>query len=329
MAPVDQIKSPLFTVVVPVKDDWAFLVELSRRLDGLDEPPGGYEVVLVDDGSEDGGFELLSELCADSQHLTLVRSAGRGPAAARNLGIAAAQGDFVAFADSDTLPESDWLTQAASALDRAEARALEGAVLSWTDGPRDPLLRPVHNETGGRFMTANMVYETELLRELGGFDERFEAAFLEDSDIAFRAMDRGVEIRFVPEMRVRHRDSRIRGVDLLSMASTLQWHPLLAKKHPRRYREQLRPTVTVLRPGDIDLLLAFPLAIAATRGPVAVRMFAFGVLANALRRTAKGFPARYLPTQEIPLWALAWLLAPAARVVWLLRGRLRFCGVTG
>ncbi|SDU83564.1 Glycosyl transferase family 2 [Gordonia westfalica] len=85
------------TVVVPVKDNQA---GVDRLLDALD----GLTVVVVDDGSD-------VPIVADRPGAKVIRfDDNRGPAAARNAGAAAATTDFVAFLDSDVVPDPDWLT---------------------------------------------------------------------------------------------------------------------------------------------------------------------------------------------------------------------------
>lgn len=57
--------------------------------------------IVVDDGSSDGTVELLSELAREIPHLTVIRQSNRGAGPARNAGIEAAEGRYIAFLDSD------------------------------------------------------------------------------------------------------------------------------------------------------------------------------------------------------------------------------------
>ncbi|MCZ7649668.1 MAG: glycosyltransferase [Thermoanaerobaculia bacterium] len=69
-------------------------------------PP--FEVVVVDDGSTDGTAEWLAGL-RPGYPLIRLRQPNRGPAAARNAGVAAARGARVAFLGDDTVPAAGWL----------------------------------------------------------------------------------------------------------------------------------------------------------------------------------------------------------------------------
>lgn len=59
------------------------------------------EVIVVDDGSRDETAALVDELAEVDPRITLIQSTNSGPAAARNLGIEAAKGDFITFVDAD------------------------------------------------------------------------------------------------------------------------------------------------------------------------------------------------------------------------------------
>jgi GT2 family glycosyltransferase len=316
---------PSFSVVVPVFNSRPYLDDLVGALGALREPPGGFEVVFVDNRSTDGGFEQLTAACEGDQRMRVIRGQGIGPAAARNLGVAVAQGELIAFTDPDTLPDPDWLVAAAAVLERDESRALEGAVLAEDDATAGPLVRRIRNEDGGRYMTANMVYAKDLLDEIGGFDERFRPPpFLEDSDVAFRVLDAGVEIPFAPGVRVRHRNIPLSPRRELADQGRLQWMALLARKHPERYRRELRPKVQAFRPGDREFLLAIPATAMAWRLGAKARLLSLAGLALAARRVIRASGFADVPARGRAPWIAVALIAPVARAVHLARGWRRF-----
>jgi len=61
------------------------------------------EHIVIDDGSSDGTSELLQELARELPHLRYIRQRRRGAGMARNVGIEAAKGRYIAFLDSDDL----------------------------------------------------------------------------------------------------------------------------------------------------------------------------------------------------------------------------------
>jgi glycosyltransferase involved in cell wall biosynthesis len=316
--------APLLTVVICIRDGRPFLPGLCASLANLEEPEGGFEVVFVDDESRDGTTSDLADIAAADRRFRLVHGRGIGLAAARNDGIAHARGRFIALTDADVVPDQDWLVAIEQIVNRGGVRALEGVVAPWS-GNGSPLIRNVQNQDGGRFMTANMVYEKALLDELGGFDEDFRPpCFLEDTDLAYRTLDHGVAIPFAPAVRVRHLDVPLSPKGALKSLGGLEWMALLARKHPKRYRRQLRRKIQTLRPGDLDLLLSLPLL--ATRRPVSMseRLVMLGLIGVALRRVLRVAQISQIPrTEQLP-WLGVALASPGLRAFHLVKGWIRF-----
>ncbi|MGN6474599.1 MAG: glycosyltransferase family 2 protein, partial [Mycobacteriales bacterium] len=105
------------SVVVPVYNPGQYMEVLIDSLLAQKEPPGGHELIFVDDGSTDGSGERLDRLAAEHAHVRVVHQPNSGwPGKPRNVGIDAARGEFVFFSDHD-----DKLTP--KALDRMVAMA--------------------------------------------------------------------------------------------------------------------------------------------------------------------------------------------------------------
>lgn len=88
---------PFFTIIVPVYNRAASLGEALRSV--LEQTDQDFEVIVVDDGSSDDPARSVHEL--GDPRMTVLRQENSGAAAARNAGIDAARGQFVAFLDSD------------------------------------------------------------------------------------------------------------------------------------------------------------------------------------------------------------------------------------
>jgi glycosyltransferase involved in cell wall biosynthesis len=89
------VSNPLVSVVTPVYNGEAFLRETLESIFAQDYEP--FEVIVVDDGSTDGSAAIARSYPA----ARYIRQHNQGPAAARNAGIAAARGEFLAFVDAD------------------------------------------------------------------------------------------------------------------------------------------------------------------------------------------------------------------------------------
>lgn len=87
-----------FSVVIPTYNRRAYLAECLASVFGQSAPP--HEIIVVDDGSTDGTREYLESL---GTRVRSVVSKNGGPGAARNIGAALAQGDYLAFLDSDDI----------------------------------------------------------------------------------------------------------------------------------------------------------------------------------------------------------------------------------
>ena len=92
---------PLVSVVTPSHNAAAVLGQAVNAV--VDQTLAPLEHIIIDDGSTDGTAELLQELGREIPHLRYVHQKRLGAGMARNLGIEAAQGRYIAFLDSDDL----------------------------------------------------------------------------------------------------------------------------------------------------------------------------------------------------------------------------------
>jgi dolichol-phosphate mannosyltransferase len=92
----------MLSVVVPIFNERPGLEELHRRVTDAVAPLGAYELVLVDDGSQDGSWDGMLELAARDSHVRLVRlSRNFGHQVALTAGLDAARGDAIVAIDAD------------------------------------------------------------------------------------------------------------------------------------------------------------------------------------------------------------------------------------
>ncbi|HZS19944.1 MAG TPA: glycosyltransferase, partial [Pseudonocardiaceae bacterium] len=178
-----------YTVVIPTIGR-ASLGELLTQLAQLRQP------ILVIDDRPAAGAQL--RLPRTGVSVRVLRSGGRGPAAARNVGWRATETEWVAFLDDDVLPGPAWAAQLVHDL-----RGLGpdvGASQGRIEVPLPRHRRPTDAERGtaglatARWITADMAYRRAALQRVGGFDERFGRAYREDADLALRVIAAGYRI---------------------------------------------------------------------------------------------------------------------------------------
>jgi glycosyltransferase involved in cell wall biosynthesis len=164
-----------------------------------------WELVLVDDGSTDGSVEIAGRAAAlDADRIRLVRHEGgarRGMSASRNLGIAAARGEMIAFLDADDVYLPGKLERQAALLDsHPEAALVYGPSLhwhSWTGRPEDAgrdaprklgvppdtlvlpptLVRLFLDHRAWTPATCSVLVRRSAIAAVGGFDEAFQGMF--------------------------------------------------------------------------------------------------------------------------------------------------------
>lgn len=194
------MSGPAVTAIVPTFDRPERLAACLAALGRQRRPPGGLEILIADDGG--AVDEAVASASAGGAPMRVVRCAGRGPAAARNRGAAAATAPLLAFTDDDCEPEPGW----AYALWRrheAEPGALIGGrtvnglpanpYSSAAQAIADAALDHHNGGPGGpRFFPSNNVaVPAAAFREAGGFDERVRVPGGEDRDFCERWVEQG------------------------------------------------------------------------------------------------------------------------------------------
>ena len=201
-------KLPLVSVVVPAHNGEKSLPRLLHAFGGQSAPADLFEVLVVDDCSEDRSAELVEA----SAHAQLIRAPKRGGSyVARNLGVAEARGSVVAFTDTDCMPAEDWIETGAAAIQADGADVVAGHVeVPLGQNPSTAALldftryldQERHVKAHGFGATANLWVRREVLERVGPFNERLTTGG--DLEFGNRVSRSGFDLRYAPEVVVEH-----------------------------------------------------------------------------------------------------------------------------
>lgn len=204
-----QADRPYFSVVVPTYNRLGRLRHVIGALERQTYPSDAYEVVVISDGSTDATDSYLETLHSPMR-LRWFTQVNRGPAAARNVGIQNAAGEFIVFIDDDLVPEPQLLQEHARSHHEAGKDVVvlgplltpEGFEMTpWVRWEQEMLmkqykamLRGDWQATARQFYTGNASLRRCHVLAAGGFDEGFRRA--EDVELAYRLADKGLGFVF-------------------------------------------------------------------------------------------------------------------------------------
>jgi GT2 family glycosyltransferase len=218
---------PTFSIVVPTfrRPD-----ALARTLDSLvatDYPPDRFEIIIVDDANDLDPQSFLTPLGHASVPVTFVPGPESGAAGARNTGAERASGKYLVFVDDDIHVPQNHLTA------QVETRDIHGACISgadwWEFTPdvaaalrsspvgryRLALERSYRKRPAERWTypiglaTAHLTLSRDVFFELGGFNEAFPRAGVEDWDFCLRAREAGHTLILDSSVLLLHNDTRL------------------------------------------------------------------------------------------------------------------------
>ena len=200
---------PLFSLIIPAYNARDTLPACLKAVHASDFQD--WELIVVDDGSTDGSAELAAGFGA-----RVVETGGRaGPAHARNLGAAAANGRYLFFLDADCQLHPDTLGRAAGHWQ--DDPALDALFGSYDDAPAAPnfisqyknlfhhYIHQTSREEAVTFWAGCGAIRRERFRELGGFDAaRYPRPAIEDIELGYRLAAAGGRIRLAKDVQVTH-----------------------------------------------------------------------------------------------------------------------------
>lgn len=265
---------PFVTVVVGIRNEEKYIEECIVSLLDLDYPKDNYEIIIVDGMSTDKTREIVGRY-----PVRLIPNEKINVAAARNLGVKNAKGDFVAFTDGDCKVDEMWLKTLVHEMQQApeDVACVGGPNLVFDTDPVFARVVGYAQETllgsGGSAQchgyqkkqyvqslpNCNAFYKKSVIEEVGYFDEYFVLG--QDGDLNFRIGKAGYKFLFVPEAKVwHHRRGTIKTFSV-RMFKYGAWMAELFKKHREVVRWYAFLPVFAILFTFISMLSAFKYAI--------------------------------------------------------------------
>ncbi|MEF3128723.1 glycosyltransferase family A protein [Rhizobium leguminosarum] len=208
---------PLVAVVIPAFNASTYIERTLRS--AMRQTYAALEIIVVNDGSTDDTAKLVEQIAASDSRIRLLSTPNRGVAAARNTGIEASSGRFVAFLDADDLWHPTKIEKQVSALTRLSSHWAAVYTLHYVINEDDEIIRPGSSDVARGYIYArhlNVKYigngSALLVRRnaalaIGGFDSSYAAAGIggcEDLDFELKLAARHF-IEVVPERLVGYR----------------------------------------------------------------------------------------------------------------------------
>lgn len=174
-----------------------------------------YEIVVVDNGSSDGSFELLKKKYGKS--IILCKNKKNGCSSGRNLGVSKVKREYIMFLDSDQwITNKYWLKPYENILKNND----DIGVIGWAAGffNKKGYAHHVVDSFPNRFMPPNllgredisylgsggMIMKKELFEKIDGFDLFYDPTCYEDTDISVKILNDGKRIIYCPYLGIIH-----------------------------------------------------------------------------------------------------------------------------
>ncbi|RUR01330.1 glycosyltransferase [Labedella endophytica] len=221
----------LVSIVMPVYNREGIVARAIESVVAQDF--SAWELIVVDDGSTDSTRSVVEAIAANDPRVRLVRGEHRGVSAARNLGVAEAHADVLAFLDSDNVWTPHFLSVSYSEVGSGRADLAYAAVeldrggrkhgYLGMSGTREQLI------SGNSFIDMNtLVVKADLVETVGGFDEGLRRWV--DYDLFLRLFAATDRVTYLPFIGVRY-DHRDDALDRITTSESPHWRDVVLGKN--------------------------------------------------------------------------------------------------
>ncbi|MGK7895453.1 MAG: glycosyltransferase family 2 protein, partial [Xenococcus sp. (in: cyanobacteria)] len=201
---------PFVSVIIPVYNDIERLRKCLEALESQTYPHNLYEVIVVDNASED---DIAATVTPFNQAIVLEEKR-RGSYAARNKGILNAKGEVIAFTDSDCIPANDWIEKGVNnLLNTSNCGIVGGKIEIFFQDPEHPTAVELYDSImafpqsnyvkNNKFsVSANLFTFKKVLDEVGSFNAELKSGG--DYEWGARVFKAGYEVIYAEDTTIAH-----------------------------------------------------------------------------------------------------------------------------
>jgi succinoglycan biosynthesis protein ExoA len=269
---------PFLSIVVPIRNEEAYIERLARSLLEQDYPHDRYEIVMADGGSTDRTRALLASIDTGGR-IRILDNPGRTAPAALNVAIAASRGEIVVRVDGHSFVAPDYLTRIVAVIEETGSHAVGGPVRMLADTPfRKALVEALYAKVAVgsvpyRTLTKRAEVESlqtgafrrDVLERVGPFDEAL--AVVEDLDMNTRIRKAGFTLLLDPSIRFWYLPRPSLGALWRQIYAVGLVKARILRKHPDIFKwKYVLPTAFVFTMAAAVVVLAAS-AMGGPRGP--------------------------------------------------------------
>ena len=198
---------PFVTILIPVRNVAKYIKDCLDALMGQDYPEDKYEILILDNNSQDGTQEIV---LGYGERVKLIQCGVHSPSKKYNQILNKVKGEVIGLVDGDANVARDWLKKVIEPLKQEEVAGAGGVIL--TQNKEKLVSRLIGYELRDRYermpkeikrmASMHIVYKKDVLLKIGGFDEKLKTGY--DCELGWRINDAGYKIIFVPEAVVYH-----------------------------------------------------------------------------------------------------------------------------
>lgn len=317
---------PLISVIIPTYKRPPLLRRCLTALTEQTLSKEKYEIIVVDDGADAATKNEVTKFAKKTKlNLHYLPMPHRsGPAAARNKGWKHASSDIIAFTDDDTIPDKDWLTEGLKAFKKG-AEVITGKVIVPLPTTPSDYQRTVRFLETAEFVTANCMSTKKALQKVSGFDERFNIAWREDSDLQFKFLEHKIPITKSERVLIVHPVRTSPWWISLKEERKNMYDALLFKKHRELFMKRIPKYPFLLTMYYIMVISAVGSLIALLlHAQFLASIFSLTWLFLTVILIIKRVYGTHITTRHIVEIVLTSVLIPFLSVFWRQRGALRY-----